>query len=81
MRTKAPPLVAAIPETLHPEQRLRYEVVSELTGWKRSKLYAEIRAGRFPAPERDGTRCTRWRAGDVLEALQSRRRVAAGRAA
>lgn len=73
MSMKAAPLVAAIPETLHPEQRLRFEAVSALTGWKRSKLYAEVRAGRFPAPERDGRRCSRWRAGDVIESLQARR--------
>lgn len=77
MQTKQSPLVAAIPETLHPEQRLRFEVVSALTGWQRSKLYGEIRAGRFPAPERSSSRCSRWRAGDVIEALQARRQVAA----
>lgn len=77
MHKATTPIVAAIPETLHPEQRLRAEVVFELTGWKRSKLYSEVRAGRFPAPERDGPRCSRWRAGDVLQALQARRRVAA----
>lgn len=72
MTTKTAPRVAAIPEAFHPEQRLRFEVVSELTGWKRSKLYAEIRANRFPAPERDGSRCSRWRAGTVLDALRAR---------
>jgi len=77
VQTNRAPLVAAIPEAFHPEQRLRFEVVSELTGWKRSKLYAEVRAGRFPAPERDGKRCSRWRAGDVIGALQARRQVAA----
>ncbi len=61
-----------VPETLHPEQRLRFETVAALTGWQRSKLYAEIRAGRFPAPERDGPRCSRWRAGSVLDALRAR---------
>lgn len=77
MQTKPAPHVAATPESIHPEQRLRFEIVSALTGWKRSKLYAEVRAGRFPAPERDGPRCSRWRAGDVLNALQARRRGSA----
>lgn len=67
------PHPAATPETFHPEQRLRFDVVSALCGWGRSKLYAEIRAGRFPAPERDGPKCSRWRAGDVLDALRARR--------
>lgn len=67
----------SLPPVFHPEQRLRAEVVFALTGWRRSKLYSEIRAGRFPAPERDGKRCSRWRAGDVLLALQQRRAVPA----
>lgn len=73
MSSTTAPHPAATPETLHPEQRLRFEVVSALTGWKRSKLYAEIRKGRFPAPEKDGPKCSRWRAGDVLDALRARR--------
>jgi prophage regulatory protein len=61
-----------LPATLHPEQRLNLQQVEALTGRKKSKLYAEIKAGRFVAPERDGPRCSRWRAGDVLEYLNQR---------
>lgn len=64
---------AALPTTLHPEQRLKLAAVEALTGTKKSKLYASVAAGKFPAPERDGPRCTRWRAGDVLDFLQARR--------
>lgn len=63
----------ALPPVLHPEQRLNYAQTCALTGWGRSKLAAETKAGRFPQPERDGRRCTRWRAGDVLAFLEARR--------
>lgn len=69
------PDAQSLPPVFHAEQRLRFAVVAALTGWGRSKLYSEIRAGRFPSPERDSTRCSRWRAGDVLAALQARRQA------
>jgi len=61
-----------LPAALQDEVRLRADQVMAVTGWGRSKLYAEIRAGRFPEPERDGSRCSRWRAATVLEALRAR---------
>jgi prophage regulatory protein len=67
------PVPVSLPATLHPEQRIDYPAVQLLTGWQRSKIAAETRAGRFPQPERDGRRCTRWRAGDVLDYLAKRR--------
>lgn len=67
---------AALPVTLHPEQRLNLAQTETLTGVKKSKLYAKIKAGSFPAPERDGPRCSRWRAGDVLDYLQRQREAA-----
>jgi predicted DNA-binding transcriptional regulator AlpA len=64
------------PDVLQAEERLKLEQVSRLTGWGRSKIYGEVKAGRFPQPERRGIRCTRWRAGDVLAWLQSSRGAA-----
>jgi predicted DNA-binding transcriptional regulator AlpA len=59
-----------LPATLHPEQRLTAQQVMQLSGRGRSKLYADMALGRLPQPsERDG-RFVRWRAGDVLAALQ-----------
>jgi prophage regulatory protein len=58
---------------LHPEQRLKLQQVSALTGKGRTKIYAEIKAGAFPAPERDGPRWSRWRAADVLAYLAAKR--------
>ena len=65
--------ISVLPETLHPEQRLNLAAVEALTGTKKSKLYADIAAGKFPAPERDGPRWSRWRAGTVLDHMQARR--------
>lgn len=67
---------AVLPPTLHPEQRLKLQQVMALTGRGRTKTYAEIKAGKHPAPERDGPRCSRWRAGDVLDYLQRQREAA-----
>ena len=71
METK--PVAASLPITLHPEQRLKLAAVEALTGTKKSKIYAAIAAGKFPAPERDGARCSRWRAADVLNHLHARK--------
>jgi predicted DNA-binding transcriptional regulator AlpA len=65
----------ALPPTLHAEQRLSIVQVEALVGSKKTRIYAEIKAGEFPEPERDGPRYSRWRAGDVLEYLENRRRM------
>jgi prophage regulatory protein len=51
------------------EQRLNLAEVQTLTGKGRTKIYADIKAGRFPEPERDGARCSRWRAGTVIASM------------
>lgn len=67
--------ISSIPESLHPEQRVKLGVVEALTGRGRTSLYGEMKASidPFPQPERDGRRCSRWRVGDVLDWLQRRR--------
>lgn len=67
------PTPIALPETIHPEQRLKLTAVQALTGLGKTKIYAGIKAGTFPAPERDGPRCSRWRAADVLGYLNGKR--------
>ncbi len=62
---------ATLPASLDAEARLRIEQVSALTGWGRSKIYGEVKAARFPAPEKRGIRCSRWRSGDVLDWLRT----------
>lgn len=67
-RTNAP-----LPEVLNREQRLKLSQVSILVGRGRTGIYKLINEGRLPEPERDGPRCSRWRAGDVLDALAALR--------
>lgn len=44
---------------------LRLNTVEAITGLSRSTIYAKVKAGEFVEPVRLGTRCTRFRAGDV----------------
>lgn len=67
-----------LPEALGVEVRLKIEQVSALVGWGRAKIYSEIREQRFPSPERRGNRCSRWRAGDILDWLHATRGRPAG---
>lgn len=62
-----------LPSSLNPEQRLKFAQVSRLVGKGRTWVYREMCNGNFPQPERDGPRCSRWRAGDVLDWLNRRR--------
>lgn len=64
---------APLPEALQQETRLKFYQVSALSGLGRTKIYALIKDGVFPAPERRGKRCSRWRAGDVIEFLNAGR--------
>lgn len=34
-------------------------------GIKKSEIHARVAEGRFPAPVHLGTRCSRWRVGDI----------------
>jgi prophage regulatory protein len=66
--------------------RITFGLVQQLTGLGKTKSYAAMKAGKFPQPERDGPRCSRWRVGDILDWLEERRRElqaleAAGKAA
>lgn len=59
----------ALPAGLEAEARLTLDQVSALTGLGRTKIYAEVKAGRLPQPERRGKRCSRWRAGTLIAAM------------
>jgi predicted DNA-binding transcriptional regulator AlpA len=67
----------SLPSGCELETRLKLRQVSVLTGWGRTKIYKEIKAGRFPAPERSSLRCSRWRAGTVIASLNAGRNQAA----
>ena len=60
-----------VPIGLEAEQRLTFGGISALTGMGRTKLYSLIKSGKFPPPERYGQRCSRWRAGTVIDFLNS----------
>ena len=66
----------ATPQPLHALQiadaLLKIQTVTAVTGLSESSIRRKIADGRFPAPIKDGTRCTRWVAGAVSHWLQAR---------
>jgi prophage regulatory protein len=62
----AQPLQAA----LVPDALLRIGVVEQLTGLGESTIRRKMAVADFPQPIKNGTRCTRWRAGDVTTWLR-----------
>ena len=57
------------PQPLHVAQLddalLKMQTVIAITGLSASSIYRKLATGEFPEPVRLGTRCTRFRAGDV----------------
>ena len=53
-----------------PDALLRIGTVSTVTGLSASSIFRKTAKGDFPARIRMGTRCTRWRAGDVRAWLE-----------
>ena len=49
----------------HAESLLRLPEVEAVVGMKKSKIYALLRQGQFPAPVRLGPRSVRWKSTDV----------------
>lgn len=60
-----------IESATNPAALLRLSTVQALTGLSRSTIYTRIRAKTFPEPIKLGTRCTRFRAGDVTAWLEA----------
>jgi prophage regulatory protein len=58
-------LTAQIPEAL-----LKIQTVVELTGLSQSSIRRRVLEQEFPAPVKNGTRCTRWVAGSVMAYLR-----------
>lgn len=57
-----------------PESLLRLPEVENIAGMKKSKLYALVKEGQFPAPVRIGPRSVRWKASAVrswIDGLQA----------
>lgn len=51
------------------EALLRRRTVEEVTTLSKSEMYRRIKAKRFPAPLKIGTRAARWRASDIARWL------------
>ncbi|WP_062469171.1 helix-turn-helix transcriptional regulator [Variovorax boronicumulans] len=60
-----------IESATHPAALLRFSTVQALTGLSRSTIYTRIGAKTFPQPIKLGTRCTRFRAGEIAAWLES----------
>lgn len=70
-RQKRPPLQTV--QSLHiPEALLKIRVVIEVTGLSESTIRRKVAEGTFPAPIKDGPRCTRWVAGKVSNWLKAK---------
>lgn len=55
-----------------PGALLRIGTVEVIVGLKRSAIYGHLKEGRFPAPVRNGARCSRWRSDDIRAYLASK---------
>lgn len=55
-----------------PEALLKIQVVTAVTGRSESTIRRMVAEGKFPAPIKDGTRCTRWVAGQVSNWLRAK---------
>ncbi len=48
-----------------PQTLMKINQVSAITGHSRSKVYADIKAGKFPPPIRLGTRTVAWADNEI----------------
>jgi len=54
------------------EKLLRLPSVIDVTGYSKSRIYALIKEGRFPAPLKLGDRAVGWRQSDIDAWIASR---------
>lgn len=60
-------------QALHiPEALLKIQTVISVTGLSESTIRRKVTEGKFPQPIKDGTRCTRWVAGNVTNWLRAK---------
>ncbi len=57
------------------DRLLRRDEVESRVGLKRSSIYREMRAGRFPIPVKVGPRAVRWPAREIERWLEARPRA------
>ena len=65
-----------LPQTIQarhiPEALLKIQTVMAVTGLSESTIRRKVADGKFPHPIKDGTRCTRWVAGQVSNWLRAK---------
>jgi len=54
----------------NPDALLKIGTVAEVTGLSGATIYRKVQGKRFPAPVKNGARCTRWVAGQVTAWLR-----------
>ncbi len=54
---------------------LRLNAVEDAIGCKKSKIYADIREGNFPAPVKLGPKSVAWRSDEIQQWIDERPRV------
>lgn len=60
-------------QALHiPEALLKIQTVIAVTGLSESTIRRKVAEGKFPAPIKDGARCTRWVAANVSNWLRAK---------
>jgi prophage regulatory protein len=55
------------------ETLLRVKSVQDLTGLRKSSLYASMRDGLFPSPVKIGKRAVAWKSSDVEQWIKTRK--------
>lgn len=58
-----------LPPVIPHEMRLTVEQAMRLTGRGRSLFYAQVKDGTLPPPAEKNGRFVRWRAGDLIAAM------------
>lgn len=73
--TYSPAAIATANEAMMPvgtDRLLPLPVVIHMTSLSKTKIYADIRAGRFPAPVKLGPKRSAWRTSEIQAWLASR---------
>lgn len=71
-------LAALPPATAENDRLIPFARVEQIAGLKRTRIYALIRAGTFPAPYKPGGAGSRWSEAEIREWLDA---IKQGRAA
>lgn len=66
LKPRSPRRSISLPVNSLPDDALvNIQVTSDVVGLKTTAIYGRIKKRSFPAPEKFGTRCTRWRLGKL----------------